>query len=108
MTREKHLELIQGVINRMAGNSFHLKGWSVVLVSALFALAASNAKVLRLHRVAREVKERFGNKEKLVDALLVLSSKTKDTDFRDKLLRFSPVRLLTLHRSWEKHGVAAK
>ncbi len=45
MNREKHLELIQGVINRMAGNSFHLKGWSVVLVSALFALAASDAKV---------------------------------------------------------------
>lgn len=43
MNREKHLELIQGVINRMAGNSFHLKGWSVVLVSALFALAASDA-----------------------------------------------------------------
>ena len=45
MTREKHLELIQGVINRMAGNSFHLKGWSVVLVSALFALGASDANV---------------------------------------------------------------
>jgi len=43
MNREKHLELIQGVINRMAGNSFHLKGWTVVLVSALFALAASDA-----------------------------------------------------------------
>ena len=43
MSREKHLELIQGVINRMASNSFHLKGWSVVLVSALFALAASDA-----------------------------------------------------------------
>ena len=45
MSREKHLELIQGVINRMAGNSFHLKGWSVVLVSALFALAASDANI---------------------------------------------------------------
>jgi len=45
MTREKHLELIQGVINRMAGNSFQLKGWSVVLVSALFALAANDARV---------------------------------------------------------------
>ena len=42
MSREKHLELIQGVINRMASNSFHLKGWSVVLVSALFALAAAD------------------------------------------------------------------
>jgi hypothetical protein len=43
MTREKHLELIQGIINRMAGNSFKLKGWSVVLVSALFALGVSDA-----------------------------------------------------------------
>ncbi len=45
MSREKHLELIQGVINRMASNSFQLKGWSVVLVSALFALAANDARV---------------------------------------------------------------
>ena len=37
----KHLELIQGVINRLSTNSFLLKGWSVVLVSALFALSAS-------------------------------------------------------------------
>ena len=36
----KHLDLIQGVINRMASNSFSLKNWTIVLVSALFALAA--------------------------------------------------------------------
>jgi len=39
----KHLELIQSVINRMAGNSFLLKGWSVTLVSALFALSAKDS-----------------------------------------------------------------
>ncbi|MDJ0899388.1 MAG: hypothetical protein QNJ55_11310 [Xenococcus sp. MO_188.B8] len=39
----KHLEMIQGVINRMAGNSFLLKGWCVTLVSALFALAAKDS-----------------------------------------------------------------
>lgn len=39
----KHLELIQGVINRMASNSFLLKGWSVTLISALFALAAKDS-----------------------------------------------------------------
>lgn len=39
----KHLEMIQAVINRMAGNSFLLKGWSVTLVSALLALAAANS-----------------------------------------------------------------
>lgn len=30
----KHLEFIQGVINRLASDSFRMKGWSVVLVSA--------------------------------------------------------------------------
>ena len=43
--RAKHLELIQGVINRLAGNSFSMKGWSITLVSALFALAAKDANV---------------------------------------------------------------
>ena len=32
--RLKHLEFIQGVVNRLAANSFRLKGWTVVLVSA--------------------------------------------------------------------------
>ncbi len=38
----KHLEMIQAVISRMAGNSFAIKGWSITLVSALFALAAND------------------------------------------------------------------
>jgi hypothetical protein len=41
--KTKHLEFIQGVINRLSTNSFLLKGWSVVLVSALFALSASDS-----------------------------------------------------------------
>ncbi len=41
----KHLEFIQGVINRLSTNSFLLKSWSVVLVAALFALAAPNQNV---------------------------------------------------------------
>ncbi len=36
----KHLEMIQAVVTRMATNSFLLKGWSVTLIAALFALAA--------------------------------------------------------------------
>lgn len=39
----KHLEMIQCVINRLAGNSFLLKGWTVTLTSALFALAAKDS-----------------------------------------------------------------
>ena len=42
--QRKHLEMIQSVITRMAGNSFLIRGWSVTLVSALFALAAKDAE----------------------------------------------------------------
>ncbi|MDZ7831781.1 MAG: hypothetical protein U5L07_08535 [Desulfobacterales bacterium] len=42
---EKHLEFIQNVITRMAGNSFLIKGWSITITSALFALAANNVDV---------------------------------------------------------------
>jgi hypothetical protein len=35
----KHLEFIQGVINRMGQNSFLLKGWAVTLVAGLFVFA---------------------------------------------------------------------
>lgn len=41
-TKIAHLNMIQGVINRMANNSFLLKGWSITIVSALFALAAQD------------------------------------------------------------------
>jgi hypothetical protein len=41
-----HLKIIQGVVTRLAGNSFSLKGWSVVLISALFALAATETNIL--------------------------------------------------------------
>lgn len=41
----KHLDFIQNAINRLSSNSFTLKGWSVTLVSALFALSANNTSV---------------------------------------------------------------
>ena len=34
----KHLELIQGVITRMAGNLFYLRGWVITLVAGVLAL----------------------------------------------------------------------
>lgn len=39
----KHLEMIQGIINRMASNSFALKGWAVTLVAGIFALASKDS-----------------------------------------------------------------
>lgn len=50
----KHLEFIQNVITRMNSNSFLIKGWTITLVSALFALAAtdSNLKFVMVSYVA--------------------------------------------------------
>lgn len=42
----RHLEMIQGVISRMASNSFLLKGWAVTLVAGIFALSAKDADKL--------------------------------------------------------------
>jgi hypothetical protein len=39
----KHLEFIQGVINRLASNSFLLKAWTITLTSAIFALATKDS-----------------------------------------------------------------
>lgn len=39
----KHLEFLQLTITRMNVNSFLLKGWTITLVAALFALAAKDA-----------------------------------------------------------------
>lgn len=41
--KHKHLEFIQGAINRMASNLFLLKGWAITLIAALFALSAKDS-----------------------------------------------------------------
>jgi hypothetical protein len=40
----KHLEFIQQAINRMASNLFLLKGWTVTLIAAMFALTAKESR----------------------------------------------------------------
>ncbi|HVU48612.1 MAG TPA: hypothetical protein VHD85_20965 [Terracidiphilus sp.] len=37
----KHLEFIEGIINRLGGNSFQIKGWNVALATAAVGFAAS-------------------------------------------------------------------
>ena len=41
----KHLEFIQGVVDCLASDSFRLKGWSVVLVAALFVVLAVQGRI---------------------------------------------------------------
>lgn len=37
------MEMIQGIVSRMASNSFALKGWAVTLVAGIFALSSKDA-----------------------------------------------------------------
>jgi hypothetical protein len=37
----QHLEFIEGVIDRLGGNSFQIKGWNVALATAAVGFAAS-------------------------------------------------------------------
>lgn len=43
--KHTHLGMIQGIVNRLSSNSFLLKGWTVLLVSVLFALSAKDKNV---------------------------------------------------------------
>ncbi len=42
--RKDHLQMIQGIIDRMAQNSFQLKGWTVTLAAALMVFLKGEAK----------------------------------------------------------------
>ena len=70
-------------------------------------LAMANSKLLRLHEVHTEVKEQFGGKDKFVDAILTFMKRTKDADYRDKLLGYTLTRLMDLYRSKKKKARAA-
>ena len=37
-----YMDMIQGIINRMANNSFMLKGWAVTLIAGIFVLASKD------------------------------------------------------------------
>ena len=43
--KHKHLEFIQAVINRLATDSFRMKGWSVTVVAAVLTLLARDGRL---------------------------------------------------------------
>lgn len=48
--KRKHLEFIQGVINRLSSNTFLFKGWSITIIGAVFTamLTTGNYNLLWL------------------------------------------------------------
>lgn len=59
----------------------------------------SNAKLLRLHDTFSAVKEQFGNRFKLIDAVLDAENRAKDAGYRERLERYPVPRLYDMFRS---------
>jgi hypothetical protein len=69
----------------------------------------SNTKLLRLHAVLTEVKQRFGSRAKLIDAICEVEKRTKDQGFRKRLEKYPAPRLLDAYKSAAKRaGVSTK
>ncbi|HEY3235973.1 MAG TPA: hypothetical protein VGJ84_14750 [Polyangiaceae bacterium] len=62
----------------------------------------SNAKLLRIHRVLTETKQRFGSRAKLVSAIAEVEKRASDLGFIRRLERYPLPRLLDLHRTTER------
>ena len=77
-------------------------------VSASKGLAkVSNQKLLRLHDVLSDAKQRFGSRDKLISAILELNKRTKDAGYGASLKKFPLPQLLDLHASAERQGKRA-
>ena len=69
----------------------------------------SNAKLVKLHRTFSEVKEKFGTRAKLIDAILEVEKRTKDDGYKSRLGHFPVPRLYDLYKSAAKRaGASAK
>lgn len=62
----------------------------------------SNAKLLRLHATFSEVKDKFGTRDKLIDAILDLQKRSKDAGYRQKLAAWPVPRLYDTYKSTAK------
>lgn len=67
----------------------------------------SNAKLIRLFRIFTEVKEKFGTRAKLIDAILDLEKRTKDAGYKTRLEKFPVPRLYDMYKSALKRSSAA-
>jgi hypothetical protein len=67
---------------------------------------ASNAQLLRLQRVVQAVKDKWGSRDKLIEALSTVEKKSKDKDYLAKLATFPLPRLYDLAQSAERRARA--
>ena len=68
----------------------------------------SNAKLLRLHATFTAVKEKFGTRAKLIDAIAEIEKRTKDEGYKTRLGNYPVPRLWDMYQSATKRQAAAK
>jgi hypothetical protein len=69
----------------------------------------SNAKLLKLHATFAAVKEKFGTRAKLIDAIAEIEKRAKDEGYKSRLGHYPVPRLWDMYRSASKRsGAAAK
>ena len=66
----------------------------------------SNAKLLRLHAVLSEVKDKFGTRAKLIDEILAAENRSKDGGLKKRLEAYPVPRLYDLYKSTKKRAAA--
>jgi hypothetical protein len=68
----------------------------------------SNAKLLRLHQTFTTVKEKFGTRAKLIDAIAELEKRAKDEGYKTRLATYPVPRLWDLYQSSAKRNAPKK
>lgn len=68
----------------------------------------SNSKLLKLHATFTAVKEKFGTRAKLIDAIAGLEKRTKDEGYKARIGAYPVPRLWDLFQSIEKRAERAK
>lgn len=120
--KRSHLQMIQHIVTRMANNSFLIKGWSIVLISAIITLSNKNDQLhllpiaffpalvlwgldgyfLRQERLFRKLYEKIATKEETeIDFSMNISAIINEVDswikvtFSKTLLVFHGTMLLS-------------
>jgi len=99
----KLVEAVKGFVNEdlWLGRTSNDRGKSKGLENV------SNTKLIRLHTIFSEVKEKFGSRAKLIDAIVDSEKRGKDAGYRKRLEEYPVPRLYDIYKSSAKRAKAA-
>jgi hypothetical protein len=66
----------------------------------------ANGKLVRLHAILSDAKQRFGSRDKLISAILELEKRSKDAGYKARLEQFPLPRLLDAHQVADRKAKA--